>query len=132
MSARDEEVLSAAERAALAGLESKAEADDPRLAAALRGGGGGRPHRDLHLQVPPGLARASRSWLGPVLFVAGLAVMVVALSSSTLLAAAGAVMVVGGVLLSTGLIRSRVGGPVDVLAVSEPRDQDHGEGLTSA
>lgn len=108
MSPHDEAMLTAAERAALAGLESKAEADDPRLAAALRGG----IRRSLPtLRIPPALihsalVRSARTWLGPLLVVAGLAVMIVALSSLTILAAAGALAFVSGAALSAPLVRS--------------------------
>ena len=115
MSPHDEAMLSAAERAALAGLESKAEADDPRLAAALRGGIR-RSWPALRIPsslirstfVRSALVRSARTWMGPVLVVAGLAVMIVALSSITILAAAGALMFMTGAALSARLVRSGV------------------------
>jgi Protein of unknown function (DUF3040) len=128
MSTRDEATLSAAERAALAGLESKAEADDPRLAAQLRGGGHARPT----LQVPPGLVRASQTWAGPVVAVAGLALMVLALSSAVIIALVGALLFMGGLLMSSSLVRHGLGATVHVLPGRQTHDQDHGEGLTNA
>jgi hypothetical protein len=128
MSTRDEATLSAAERAALAGLESKAEADDPRLAAQLRGGGRVRPS----LQVPPGLIRASQTWAGPVVVVAGLAMMILSLSSSVGLALTGAVLLVAGLLMTAGLVRHSIGAAVHVVPDRQTHDQDHGEGLTNA
>lgn len=116
MSTRDDAKLSAAERAALAGLESKAAADDPRLAAQLRGGGRGWP--DWH--VPEPVRRALRAAAGPLAVLAGLAAMVLALSASTPVALAGAVVFVGGMLLSAGparaaleVLRGRRGGDAE-------------------
>jgi hypothetical protein len=128
MSTRDEATLSAAERAALAGLESKAEADDPRLAAQLRGGGRVRPT----LQVPPGLIRASQTWAGPVVAVAGMAMMILALSSEVGVAVFGALFFVAGLLMSSSLVRHGIGATVHVLPGRQNHDQDHGEGLTNA
>jgi hypothetical protein len=123
MSPHDEAMLSAAERAALAGLESKAEADDPRLAAALRGG----IRRSWpSLRVPPALLRSARTWLGPVLTVAGLAVMIVALSSITILAAAGAVAFMAGAAMSADLVRSGVTAGFHALPSQDHRSDDEG------
>jgi hypothetical protein len=128
MSTRDEATLSAAERAALAGLESKAEADDPRLAAQLRGGGHALP--SLHL--PAALVRASQTWVGPVVAVAGLVLMILTLSSAVVLALVGALLFMGGLLLCSSLVRHGIGATVHVLPGRQTRDQDHGEGLTNA
>lgn len=102
MSTRDDATLSAAERAALAGLESQAEADDPRLAAHLRGGRRALPS----FRVPPALTRVVRTWTGPCAVVVGLAVMILAVSQSTVAALAGALLFITGGLLSASLVRS--------------------------
>jgi hypothetical protein len=123
MSPHDEATLSAAERAALAGLESKAEADDPRLAAALRGG----IRRSWPtLRVPPALVRSTRSWMGPVLAVGGLAVMIFALSSLTILAAAGALAFMTGAVLSAALVRSGVAAGIRALPTQDKPSDDEG------
>ncbi|MBO0692587.1 MAG: DUF3040 domain-containing protein [Acidimicrobiaceae bacterium] len=128
MSPHDEAMLSPAERAALAGLESKAEADDPRLAAALRGG----IRRSFPtLRVPPALihsalVRSAGGWIGPLLVVVGLAVMIVALSSLTILAAFGAVAFMIGAVLSAGLVRRGVTAGFRSLPGQEKRRGDEG------
>lgn len=135
MSPHDEAMLSAAERAALAGLESKAEADDPRLAAALRGG----IRRSWPpLRIPPSLVpsallhsalvRSVGTWVGPLLGVAGLVVMIVALSSLTILAALGAVAFMTGAALSAGLVRSGVSAGVRAFPRQGKGASDQGSG----
>ncbi len=128
MSARDEATLSAAERAALAGLESKAEADDPRLAAQLRGGLRRRPAP----RVPAGLVRASQTWAGPMTAVVGLAMMVLGLSSLLVVSLLGVALLVAGLAMTATLVRRRLGASVQVLPGQQSHDQDHGEGLTNA
>jgi hypothetical protein len=54
--------------------------------------------------------------------------MILALSSVTVVAAAGALLLVVGILLSAGLVRSGIGATVHVVAGEQSRDQDHGEG----
>lgn len=82
------------------------------------------------LRVPPGLIRASRTWIGPVLAVVGLVVMVLALSTSTPLAVGGALCLVFGMLLGAGLARSGIDATIHVIPghQSQGHDQDHGEG----
>jgi hypothetical protein len=104
MSTRDEATLSDAERAALAGLETKAEADDPRLAAQLRG-----RHRTIpKITIPPVLLRASRTAIGPVVAVVGLILTVFALSVSLPVALLGALLLVGGLVMSSVLVSAEV------------------------
>lgn len=103
MSTRDDAKLSDKERAALAGLEAEAEADDPGLAAHLRGRRGG--HRKP-LTVPPQLTAASRTALGPIVAVLGLFVVVLTLSASVAVAALGLVVMVAGATMSSVLVRS--------------------------
>lgn len=123
MSPHDEATLSAAERAALAGLESKAEADDPRLAAALKGG---LRRSWPTFRIPPALVRSTRTWMGPVLSVAGLAVMIVALSSLTAVAVFGAAVFMTGAVMSAGLVRSGVAAGMRALPGQDQRSDDEG------
>jgi hypothetical protein len=93
MSIRDEASLSAQERAALAGLEARAAADDPRLAANLKTGlrrSWSLPRWDM------GSRLASTLWVGPLLSVAGLAIMVLSLSVSIALGVVGAFVACAG------------------------------------
>jgi hypothetical protein len=123
MSTRDDATLSAAERAALAGLESQAEADDPRLAAHLRGG----RHAIPSFQVPPALIRGLRTWIGPSAVIVGLALMILAVSQSTVVALAGALLFITGGLLSASLVHSGLEAAQRVLSGREP---DRGDGDT--
>ena len=133
MSPHDEATLSAAERAALAGLETKAEADDPRLAAALRGG----IRRSWPtLRIPPALVhsalvRSAHTWMGPALVVIGLAVMIVALSSLTILAVAGALVFMAGAAMSAGLVRSGVEAGFRALPSQDKGRDDDGSATPS-
>ncbi|MGH9094764.1 MAG: DUF3040 domain-containing protein [Acidimicrobiales bacterium] len=121
MSARDDATLSAQERAALAGLEARAESDDPRLANQLRGQKGPRPQ--VHLSVPPGLvawwSRTNLLVVGPILAIAGLAGLVVGVSVSLVLGVAGAVVATAGLVMvavaAEGRIRAARPKPPDVV-----------------
>jgi hypothetical protein len=110
MSARDDATLSAQERAALAGLEARAEADDPKLAAQLSGHGG----RPSWLRVPGfGVAvrlnfRPNPLIAGPLLGVLGVVGLVLGLAISLVISVAGLVALTGGLLLMAGVARSRV------------------------
>ncbi len=111
MSARDDAMLSAQERAALAGLEARAETDDPRLASHLRGQVS-VPGR-VRVTIPPGLwawAAHVNLWLvGPVLAVLGLIGLLVGVAVSPVVGVLGAVAAAGGlVMLATAIERRLV------------------------
>jgi hypothetical protein len=128
MSTRDEATLSDAERAALAGLESKAEADDPRLAAQLRG-----RHRSLpKITIPPVIPRMSHTVLGPVIAVVGLALTVLALSVSVPVSLLGALLLVIGMVMSSVLVTAEIERRRKVLVPPTPPGSDRGEGPLSS
>jgi hypothetical protein len=128
MSTRDEATLSDAERAALAGLETKAEADDPRLAAQLRGRRRTRPR----ITVPPVVLRASHSILGPVIAVVGLILAVLTLSVSVPLALLGALLLVVGLVMSSALVTVEIERRRKVLVAPTSPGSDRGEGPLSS
>ncbi len=115
MSGPDEGMLTAQERAALASLESRASADDPRLADHLRGL---RSRERLRAVPKPDVAWLSASvagawrsmrpmvW-GPVCTVVGLAIVVLGLAVSLGLSVVGLVVAgVGiGLLVQAGMAR---------------------------
>jgi Flp pilus assembly protein TadB len=136
MSTRDEAALSDAERAALAGLETKAEADDPRLAAQLRGR---RRRRTPTIAVPPFvlrtrevLERGSHTVLGPLVAVAGLVLAVLTLSISVPLALVGVALLVAGLVMSSVLVRATVEQRRAVLAPPTPPGTGRGNGPLSS
>ena len=105
MSAPDEGMLTAQERAALASLEARAAADDPRLADHLRGL---RSKERLRALPKPDVSRfsatVSSTWAsmrplvwGPLLTVVGLVAVVFGLGVSLILS------VVGVIVTATGL-----------------------------
>ena len=96
MSTPHEASLTEKERAILAGLAAQAEADDPTLAATLRGRrrAGGRPRPTFRLRVPPLVSHWA--W-GLVLAVLGLIAVVVSLSTSIVVGIAGVALAVAGV-----------------------------------
>ena len=108
--------LSAAERAALANLEAAAVADDPRLAARLRGTVVARVRAAVPRIVPLVGAFLFRrlSWLGrpgywgAPLVVAGLLVMIVGLGSGLVIELAGALLTTSGLLMLAGLVEARL------------------------
>jgi hypothetical protein len=128
MSTRDEATLSDAERAALAGLETKAEADDPRLAAQLRGRHRTRPR----IKVPPVLVRASHSMLGPVITAVGLILAVLTLSVSVPLALLGALLLVVGLVMSSVLVTVEIERRRELLVPPTSPGSDRGEGPLSS
>lgn len=109
MGARDDARLSEQERAALAGLEAKAEHDDPRLAVRLRG-----HHARFRPQfhVPPvlvaWLGRLNPLVIGPVLGVLGLAGAVAGVAIGIPLGVAGLLVAVGGWFLFVRAIEARL------------------------
>jgi hypothetical protein len=96
MSTPHEASLTEKERAILAGLAAQAEADDPTLAATLRGRAR-RVHRlprpSVELRVPSVVSHWA--W-GVVLAVVGLVVIVVSLSVSIVLGVVGVVLTAAG------------------------------------
>jgi hypothetical protein len=96
MGIRDEASLSPRERAALAGLEARAAAEDPRLADKLAGA---RRWQWPRPRVPAVLTGLAPLVWGPLLVVIGVAAMVVGLSVGTALGVAGAVVTAGGLTL---------------------------------
>jgi Protein of unknown function (DUF3040) len=96
MSTPHEASLTEKERAILAGLAAQAEAEDPTLAATLRGRrrAAGRPRPTFRLRVPPFVSHWA--W-GLVLAVVGLIAMVVSLSTVLAVGIVGAVCAAAGV-----------------------------------
>ncbi|MGI8492162.1 MAG: DUF3040 domain-containing protein [Acidimicrobiales bacterium] len=88
--------LSAQERAALARLETQAEAEDPRLAARLSRPGSAA----FELWLP---SAEEHPWWGPVFVAAGVAIMLYSLSAplAALVGTLGAVVCAGGLWWST-------------------------------
>jgi hypothetical protein len=92
MSTRDDSRLTAQERAVLADLEALATADDPQLAARLRGPSGWK----FVPRIPsfPGWIRSL--WLAVPAVVVGLVLTAVSLSTSLLIGIVGVAMTAGG------------------------------------
>ena len=110
MSARDDASLTDRERAALAGLEATAAAEDPQLASRLTGSS--RLRVITHLPRIPAWSR-SRWWAGPLVAV-GLVLVVVSLSTVWVVGVAGAVIAACGLWIVTGAVQRRwgcTGGP---------------------
>jgi hypothetical protein len=100
MSTRDQVSLSTQERQLLAHLEARARTDDPALAARLRG----RTGRAVVARWTDLRAPEMASWVGGVVFVLGLLVTVVAVTSVVWLSVLGlALCVVGGCRLGVSL-----------------------------
>src|ERR1700730_11727250 len=92
MGLRDDATLSPQERAALAGLEARAVADDPALAASLRGTD--RFKLTIPLWLP---ALVGQLWVGPVLLMAGILLTLLSLSVSLVLGIFGALVMAAGI-----------------------------------
>jgi hypothetical protein len=111
MSTRDDARLTAEERAALSNLEALAAADDPQLAARLRGPGCWAPLVHLHV-LRARLARVPRwahsVWAGVTATVVGLALVVVSLGIGWELGVFGAVMAVAGLTTVAGHATQRL------------------------
>jgi hypothetical protein len=117
MSTRDDARLTAQERAAFAGLEAAAAADDPQLAKRLRGSNG--------IWVRSVLSRGTRwaavawqrllhlGWWGIPVAVLGLVLVVVSMSVGFALGVAGALIATFGLYLVARAIRERRTAPVD-------------------
>jgi hypothetical protein len=95
--------LSPQERAALADLEAAAAADDPQLAARLRGGGRLRawtlPRRVAAYLVGRWKAALTLGWWGAPIAVVGLTLMILSLSVSLYLGLVGAALAFLGLSL---------------------------------
>ena len=92
MSTRDDSRLTAQERAVLADLEATATADDPQLAARLRG-----PSRWKLLASVPSIPGWIRSlWLAVPAILAGLVLTAVSLSTSLVVGVVGAGVAASG------------------------------------
>lgn len=104
MSLRDEAQLSPQERAALAQLEALAQADDPRLAAHLRGQRAVFARHWRLTRIRP------RAWWGPALTVIGLVAMVWSLAFPLGLPVgiAGALATTAGLWLGTRWLHGRL------------------------
>jgi Protein of unknown function (DUF3040) len=103
MGTRDDASLSAQERAALAHLEAAAAADDPQLAAWLRGPG--RLHLLSLLPKPPGWMR--NRWLGGPIAVLGLALIILSISAGWVIGILGAAVATIGLWLLVEAVRLR-------------------------
>lgn len=106
MSARDDASLTDRERAALAGLEATAAAEDPRLASRLKGSS--RLRVTTHFPGIPAWPR-SRWWAGP-LIVIGLVLVLVSLSTVWVVGVAGVVVAACGLWVVAGAVQRRLGG----------------------
>ena len=116
MSTQDDVTLTERERQQLADMEARLEAADPRLARALRGRGApaGRPRPgrpggpeaalERHRQAT---ASAYRTWGGPVVVLAGLALILCSLAASGWLSVPGSLVVAGGLGLWAGQTKDR-------------------------
>lgn len=110
MSTPDSE-LSAAERAALAGLEAAATADDPHLAARLRGSTATRV-RSVAPRVVPAVAVAcvrvlGIRWWGLAVVVAGVALMVLGLGAGLAISVAGVAVTIVGLRVVAEAVSAR-------------------------
>lgn len=120
MSGPDEGMLTAQERAALASLEERAAADDPRLADHLRG----LRRKERLRAVPVAMRKPDLTWLattvgrvwasmrpavwGPLLTVAGLAAVVLGLSVSLVLSLVGVALASLGLALLVRVATARI------------------------
>jgi Protein of unknown function (DUF3040) len=103
MSTRDDANLTDRERAAFAGLEAAAAVADPGLA--------GRLQRSSRLRsIIYRVRRRCRGWAVP-LVLAGLALMVLSLSTTSVLGVAGALLVAGGLHSLARAVHQRWGQP---------------------
>jgi hypothetical protein len=107
MSTRDDAKLTDRERAALAGLAAAAAVADPGLAGRLQRSS---QLRRIFYLVPFVVRRRCRRWAGP-LGIAGLALMVLSLSTTSVLGVAGALLVAGGLHSLARAVHQRWGQP---------------------
>jgi hypothetical protein len=104
MSTRDDASLTDRERAALASLEAVAAADDPQLARRLRGAS--RLHLVAHLPRIPAWLRSP--WWAVPLFVVGLALVVVGLSTTVVLSVIGTLMMAAALWVGVQVVERRL------------------------
>ena len=111
MSGPEEAVLSAQERAALAQLEQRAAADDPRLASQLRGAARRRAATARLVAAVAHLWAALRPavW-GPVLLVAGLTLTAVGVGAGLALGVVGVVLTTAALSLLVRLAAGSAAG----------------------
>jgi Protein of unknown function (DUF3040) len=117
MSTRDDARLTAQERAAFAGLEAAASADDPQLAKRLRGSNG--------VWVKSLLTRSARfltagghwvlrlGWWGIPIAVVGLLLVVVGMSAGLVVGVAGALVAALGLYLTARAVVDRRSSPAE-------------------
>ncbi|HEX6395233.1 MAG TPA: DUF3040 domain-containing protein [Acidimicrobiales bacterium] len=106
MSTRDDARLTAQERAALSNLEALAAADDPQLAARLRGPNHWIPL--LRLPAIPGWIHSL--WLAAPAVVVGLVLTVVGLSVGLVVGVVGACLAAAGLWSLVAAAERRWGG----------------------
>jgi hypothetical protein len=105
MSTRDDASLTDKERAALASLEAVAAAEDPQLARRLRGANRLRLIAPHVPRIPTWL---QSPWWAIPLLVAGLALVVVGLSTTVALSVIGSAMMAGGLFILARLVERRL------------------------
>lgn len=91
----------------LAALEARAVAEDPQLAARLRGSGRWRLQA-VHLELPRLPAPLRSRWWGVPLALTGLLLAMLAVATSAAVAGAGAVMAAAGLYLLLGMLSDRL------------------------
>jgi hypothetical protein len=111
MSTRDDARLTAQERAAFAGLEAAAAADDPQLAKRLRGSNGiwikSVLTRCTRLATAGWQRLAHLGWWGIPIALVGLLLVVVSMSAGLALGVVGALISTFGLYLTARAIRDR-------------------------
>jgi Protein of unknown function (DUF3040) len=111
MSTRDDARLTAQERAAFAGLEAAAAADDPQLAKRLRGSNGIWIRSVLSRTTRIAAAGSQRllhlGWWGIPIALVGLLLVVVSMSAGLVLGVVGALISASGLYLVARAIRDR-------------------------
>ncbi|MGH9056195.1 MAG: DUF3040 domain-containing protein [Acidimicrobiales bacterium] len=109
MSTRDDASLTAQERAALARLEATAVADDPQLAARLKGPMFRLRLAAHHPELPAWLHSPwlRHRWWGALAAVAGLVMMLWGLSTTWVLGVVGALAAAFGLWLIAGAVDRR-------------------------
>lgn len=107
MGTRDDASLTAQERAALAHLEARADADDPQLAHRLKG----RYRPQIDVRIPPLPMWTGSGWWSIPLIVVGLALAVLGLSTDLVVSVFGAVVMAGGLWMIAGFVDRRLTRP---------------------
>ena len=111
MSTRDDARLTAQERAAFAGLEAAAAADDPQLAKRLRGSNGvwikSVVSRTTRIAAAGSQRLLHLGWWGIPIALVGLLLVVVSMSAGLALGVVGALISTFGLYLVARTIRDR-------------------------